>query len=83
MMTNEEIRNIVLLELISEPIGDDGKPTRTPMMPKKEQDEVKERYFADASLRDWDYIFQPIKDDNLRTKTIELFKTLDNEDPGA
>ena len=80
-MTNEEIRNLLILELISEPIGDDGKPEREPMLPKEEQEDVRERYFEEASLRDWEYIFKPISDVKKRQKMIDLFKELDKEEP--
>lgn len=32
--------------------------------------------------RDWNYVFEPIKDEGFRNKMIQLYKTLDNDTEG-
>ena len=73
-MDNESIRNVVMLELIA------------PEDPEKRlisEEESKALYLRyNEGKRDWDYIFEPIKDEGFRDKMIQLYKTLDNDTEG-
>lgn len=76
-MTNKSIQNLIFLELISEPIGDDGKPQRDPILSKSEQDEIYKRRKECEDNVNWEYVFEPIQDSERRDKLISLFKELD------
>ena len=73
-MDNESIRNVVMLELIA------------PEDPEKRlisEEEGKALYLRyNEGNRNWDYIFEPIKDKGFRDKMIQLYKTLDNNNEG-
>lgn len=96
-MTNEEIRNVVMLELVAPshecfgetfPSGMD-KTTEDPekrIISKAESDELYLRYNEPRACtdapRNWAYVFEPIKDEGFRNKMIQLYKTLDNDNEG-
>ena len=75
-MSREAILNTILLELLSEPIGEDGNPERDPLVSKEEQEEIYKRYNHEPCTNDWEYIFSPISDQRWRQKLIDLFKEL-------
>ena len=67
-MTNEEIRNVVMLELIS-PSPDEGKR----LISEEESEELYKRY---KESKDWCYVFGAIKDESFKQKMIDLFNKL-------
>lgn len=73
-MDNESIRNVVMLELVA------PEDPEKRLISKAESDELYLRY--NEGKRDWDYIFEPIKDEGFRDKMIQLYKTLDNDTEG-
>lgn len=71
-MDNESIRNVVMLELIA---------PEDPEQRLISEEEGKALYLRyNEGNRNWDYIFEPIKDENTRTKFKELFAYLDQQE---
>ena len=68
MMTNEEIYNLLLLELMSE--GDEPNPFG---LTKEEQDEIHSRWKEGLPLYE---MISCIKDGNKRKKIYELFEAI-------
>lgn len=74
-MTNEEIKYVLMLELMSE--GDEPNPFG---LSKEEQDEIHDRWKEGLPLRE---MVSCVKDDNKRKKIYELLDALDkNSNPG-
>lgn len=71
-MTNKEIQNIILLELIA---PDSGKEQ---LLSKEEADEVHKRSMIEKSKK-WEYVFENISNKNRKNKLISLFNTLNSE----
>ena len=78
-MTGKEAQNLVLLELMS-PSQYEGRT----LLPKEESDAIYKRWteYQHDEKQDWDYLFEPIKDEGFRNKMIQLYKTLDNDNEG-
>ena len=68
MMTNEELRNLLLLELMSE--GDEPNPFR---LSKEEQDEIHSRWKEGLPLYE---IISCIKNDWTRRRVYDLFEAI-------
>lgn len=73
-MDNESIRNVVMLELIA------PEDPSNRLIPEDESRALYMRY--NEGSRDWNYVFEPIKDEGFRNKMIQLYKTLDNDNEG-
>ena len=65
-MDNESIRNFVMLELVSPENPADL------LISKEEAEEVFKRYRQGS--KDWEHVFEPIKDGDFRQKMIDLYK---------
>ena len=76
-MDNESIRNVVMLELVA------PEDPEKRLISKAESDELYLRYNEPRACtdapRNWAYVFEPIKDENTRTKFKELFEYLDQQ----
>lgn len=71
-MDNESIRNLVMLELV-QPSPYEGNR----IIPEDEGRALYERYKSGS--RDWNYVFEPIKDEKTRQRFIDLYKELDKK----
>ena len=71
-MTNEEIKLVVMLEIIS---PEDIKGPY--VLPEATRAKIRDNYKAHLS---WEEVFAPIEDDKLRDKYIKLFNRLDEDD---
>ena len=73
-MTGKEAQNLILLELMS-PSPYEGRT----LLPKEESDAIHERWTEHQhdEKQDWDYLLEPIKDEQARMKYIALMKELD------
>ena len=73
-MTGKEAQNLILLELMS-PSPDMDRA----LIPPEESDEIHSRWVERQhdEKQDWDYLFEPIKDEQARMKYIALMKELD------
>lgn len=67
-MTNEEIRNLLMLEIVA-PEQDDK------MLTDEERDGIYNRY--KEGNNDWDYIFEQVNNPNTKQKLITLFREVD------
>ena len=67
-LSNEEIKNLLLLELMTE-----GDAPNAFGLTKAEQDAIYERYKIGLPMRE---IVSIVKDDNKRKKIYELFESL-------
>lgn len=75
-MTNSEIKNVALLELISANFDEDYKGKT--LVTDTEAVEIKKRAIDEKST-DWSYVFEPIADIEWKNKLIDLFNRLDEE----
>jgi hypothetical protein len=77
-MDNESIRNVVMLELIA------PEDPENRLISEEEGKALYLRYNEPRACtdapRNWAYIFEPIKDENTRTKFKELFAYLDQQE---
>lgn len=71
-MTNEEIKRVLMLEIIA---PEDIKDIR--VLPEAIRAQIHENYKQNLG---WEEVFAPIKDEKLREKYIKLFKRLDEDD---
>ena len=64
------------------PSGTDKAPEdpSNRLIPEEESRALYMRY--NEGSRDWNYVFEPIKDEGFRNKMIQLYKTLDNDTEG-
>ena len=76
MLTNEEIQNIVLLELMSTNPDEEVASILT----TEEQDAIHERWAKDISSKDWKYILEPIQNPTTRSRFISLMQELDKDE---
>ena len=65
-MTKEELRNFMYVSLIS---------ADNESLSEEEKQEIITRYKSNPN--NWEYILEPIKDEKLRQRSIELLKNLD------
>lgn len=76
-MDNESIRNIVMLELIAP-----EDPSKR-LISEDEGRALHSRYTEPRACtdapRNWNYVFEPIKDEKTRQRFIELFEELDKQ----
>lgn len=75
-MTNSEIKNVMLLELIS-PNFDENYEVRR-LVTDTEAVEIKKRAIDEKST-DWSYVFESIADIEWKNKLIDLFNRLNEE----
>lgn len=68
-MDNESIRNLVMLELVA------PEDPSNRLIPEEESKALYMRY--NEGSRDWNYVFEPIKDEKTKQKFKELFERLD------
>lgn len=75
-LTNEEIQNIVLLELMSPSFDEAGTE---PILTQEEQDAIHKRWNEDIHSKNWEYILEPIKNPETKSRFITLLQHLDHE----
>lgn len=70
-MTGKEAQTVIMLEIVA-PLAED-----VDILPESIRTEIKNRFLAQ---NDWDTVFAPIPDKDLRNKYIDLFKALDENE---
>lgn len=70
-MTKDEIQTLVMLEIVA-PLAEEPDT-----LPESIRRDIKQRYL---NKEDWDTVFAPIPDEDLRDKYISLFKALDQNE---
>lgn len=72
-MTNKEIQTLAILEIVS-PITDGHLSTLI-----EDESVRKAIYKRFKESKNWEYVFEPIEDETKRSRYIELFNRLDDE----
>lgn len=70
-MTNEELKNIIMLELVAP-----ENPSER-LMSEEESKAVYERYKHCGDNVDWNHVFEPIKSEKLKETLVNAYKALD------
>jgi len=77
MLSNKEIQNLVLLELMApSPEESDGHM----LVSYEEGNAIRKRFKATEDPRDWGFVLNPIKDINTKSRMITLMQMLDHDD---
>lgn len=74
MLSNEEIKNLLISEIVT---CNPYTGTNIFNLNSDQQSEIYKRY---TSSKDYEYVFEPINDENVRTRAIDLFVHLDNDE---
>ena len=74
-MTNSDIQNLVLLELMAP----DPYSEHEPILSEEESIAINMRFKEDIKSKNWSYILEPIQNIQTRNKFIELMQKLDED----
>ena len=75
MLTNKEMQNLVLLELMSP----DPYSENEPLLSEDERKAIHNRWKEDIHSNNWGYILEPIADLTTKSRFITLLQQLDHE----
>lgn len=74
-LTNKQIQNMMMVELLAPHLGDHI------LVPRENVSEIQKRWTelkVDKQVG-WDYVFEPLENQELREKLIDLFNTLEDD----
>lgn len=74
-LSNREIQNLVLLELMSP----DPHSEEPPILTEAEQSAIYSRFKEDKYSKNWNYLLEPIIDLTTRSRFITLMQELDKD----
>lgn len=75
MLKNSEIQMLMLLEVVAP--SSDGGPHNILVLPSIVREEIMQKF---SNKEPWENVFEPISDETIRNKYIELFNYLDERD---